>query len=70
MEPPSIYIPWQFPPVWGVANNTEETTKQWGFPLRSSGNDEGPSRVVGWHCWSNTAHPPQLMSLHLCHLPY
>ena len=24
----SIYIPWPFPPVWGVADNTEETTKQ------------------------------------------
>ena len=27
----------------------------------------------GWHCWSNTAHPPpssQLTSLHRCHLPY
>ena len=24
----------------------------------------------GWHCWSDTAHPPQLTSLHICHLPY
>ena len=24
----------------------------------------------GRHCWSNTAHPPQLTSLHRCHLPY
>ena len=23
----SIYIPWPFPPVWGVADNTKETTK-------------------------------------------
>ena len=22
-----IYIPWSFPPVWGVADNTKETTK-------------------------------------------
>ena len=36
VEPPviagenlSIYIPWPFPPVWGVADNTKETTKQW-----------------------------------------
>ena len=28
------------------------------------------SAEFGWHCWSNTAHPPQLASLHICHLPY
>ena len=26
----SIYIPWPFPPVWGVADNTKEQQKQWG----------------------------------------
>ena len=41
----SIYIPWPFPPVWGVADNTKETTKTMGISLRSSSNDEGPSRV-------------------------
>ena len=41
----SIYITWPFPPVWGVADNTKETTKTMGISLRSSGNDEGPSRV-------------------------
>ena len=40
-----IYIPWPFPPVWGVAHNTEENNKTMGISLRSSGNDEGPSRV-------------------------
>ena len=41
----SIYIPWPFPPVWGVADITKETTKTMGVSLRSSSNDEGPSRV-------------------------
>ena len=40
-----MYIPWLFPPVWGVADNTKETTKTMGISLRSSSNDEGPSRV-------------------------
>ena len=40
-----IYIPWPFPPVWGVADNTKETTKTIGVSLRSSSNDEGSSRV-------------------------
>ena len=26
-----FYIPWPFPPVWGVAYNTKKTTKQWGL---------------------------------------
>ena len=26
-----IYIPWPFPPVWGVANNTKRQQKQWVF---------------------------------------
>ena len=41
----SIYIPWPFPPVWGVADNTKEQQKQWVISLRSSSDDEGPSRV-------------------------
>ena len=41
----SIYIPWPFPPVWGVADNTKEATKTMGVSLRSSSNDEGSSRV-------------------------
>ena len=41
----SIYIPWPFPPVWGLADNTKETTKTMGISLRFSSNDEGPSQV-------------------------
>ena len=41
----SVYIPWPFPPVWEVADNTKETTKTMGISLRSSSNDKGPSRV-------------------------
>ena len=33
------------PSLWGVANNTKETTQSMGNSLRSSSNDEGPSRV-------------------------
>ena len=53
----SIYIPWSFPPVYGVADNTVETTKQWGFHsvLLAMTRDLAE---FGWHCWSNTAHPP------------
>ena len=40
-----FYIPWPFPPIWGVADNTKETTKTIGVSLRSSSNDEGSSRV-------------------------
>ena len=40
-----FYIPWPFPPVWGVADNTKETTKTMGVLLRSSSNDKEPSRV-------------------------
>ena len=40
-----ICVPWLFPPVWGVADNTKETTKAMGISLHSSNNDEGPSRV-------------------------
>ena len=27
----SIYIPWPFPPVWGVADTQKKQQKQWGF---------------------------------------
>ena len=52
----SIYIPWLFPPVWGVADNTEETTKQWGFHSVLLAMTRDPAEF-GWHCWSNSAHP-------------
>ena len=35
----SIYIPWPFPTVWGVADNTKETTKTMGVLLRSSSGE-------------------------------
>ena len=41
----SIYIPWPFPPVWGGSRQHKRTTKTLGVLLRSSSNDEGPSRV-------------------------
>ena len=68
------YIPWPFPPVWGVANNnTKKTTKTMRVTLRSSSNDEGPDRV-----WAGTAGATQpilprlsqLTLLHRCHLLY
>ena len=69
----SIYIPWPLPLVWGVADNTKETTKTMGMSLRSSTNDEGPSRVwmalLEQHILSSPR-LPQLTSLHRCHLPY
>ena len=62
-----------FRPVWGVADNTKETTKTMGISLRSSSSDEGPSRV--WMALLEQQSPssnrlPQLTSLHRCHLPY
>ena len=45
----SIYIPWPFPPAWGVADNTEETTKQWGFHSVLLAMTRDPARF-GWHC--------------------
>ena len=53
----SIYIPWPFPPFWGVADNTKEQQKQWGFHSVLLAMTRDPAEF-GWHCWSNTAHPP------------
>ena len=53
----SIYIPWPFPPVWGVADNTKEQQKQWGPHSVPLAMTRDPAKF-GWHCWSNTAHPP------------
>ena len=40
----SLYtVPWPFPPVWGVADNTKK--QQCSVPLHSSSNDKGPSQV-------------------------
>ena len=53
----SIYIPWPFPPAWGVADNTEEQQKQWGPHSVPLAMTRDPAEF-GWHCWSNAAHPP------------
>ena len=52
-----IYIPWPFPPVCGVANNTKEQQKQWGPHSVPLAMTRDPAEF-GWHCRSNTAHPP------------
>ena len=60
-----IYIPyWPFSPVWGVADNTKKTTKQWGLHSVLLGMTRDPAEF-GWHCWSDTGHPPQLTLLHV-----
>ena len=68
----SIYIPWPFPPVWGVADNTKEQQKQWGphsVPLAMTRTQPSLDGTAG------ATQPilprlPQLTSLHRCHLPY
>ena len=45
----SIYIPWPIPPVWGVADNTKETAKQWGFYSILLAMTRDPAKF-GWHC--------------------
>ena len=45
----SIYIPWPFPPVWGVADNTKEPQKQWGFHSVLLVMTRDPAEF-GWHC--------------------
>ena len=52
----SIYLGC-FPQFGGVADNTKETTKQWGFHSVLLAMTRDPAEF-GWHCWSNTAHPP------------
>ena len=51
----SIYLG-RFPQFGGVADNTKETTKTMGVLLRSSSNDEGPSRV--WTALLEQYSPP------------
>ena len=52
-----IYIPWPFPPVWGVVDNIKKTTKQWGLYSVLLAIMRDPAKF-GRHCWSDTAHPP------------
>ena len=56
---PSLYdfIPWLFPAVWGVADNTKRQQKQRGFYSVLLAMTRDPAEF-GWHCWSNTTHPP------------
>ena len=69
----SIYIPWPFPPVWRVADNTKETTKnnrgftpffqQWRGIQPSLDGTAGATQPI-------LPRLPQLTSLHRCRLPY
>ena len=50
-------IPWPFLPVWVVVDNTKKTPKQWGLHSVLLAMTRDPVKF-GWHCWSDTAHPP------------
>ena len=52
-----IYIPWPFPPVWGVADNTKRKQKQWGFYSVLLATTRDPAEF-GWHCCSNSPSSP------------
>ena len=43
-----FYIPWPFPPVWGVADNTKEQQKQWGPHSVPLAMTRDPAEF-GWH---------------------
>ena len=49
-----IYTPWPLPPILGGSRQH----KQWGFYSVLLAMTRSPAEF-GWHCWSNTAHPPQ-----------
>ena len=56
-------------PSLGGSRQHKRSNKTMGISLRSSSNDEGPSRV--WMALLEQHSPsPQLTSLHICHLPY
>ena len=57
------------PSLGGSRQHKRNNKKQWGFHSVLLAMTRDPAEF-GWHRWSNTAHPPQLMSLHICHLPY
>ena len=59
-------------PSLGGSRQHKRTLKQMGVFLRSSSNDEGPSRLDGTAGTTQPILPrlPQLVSLHRCHLPY
>ena len=69
----SIYIPWPFPPVWGVADNTKETTKNnRGFTLFFQECRGIQPSLDGTAGATQPILPrlPQPTSLHRCCLPY
>ena len=53
----SIYTPWPFPPVGGSRQHKRNNKNKWGFHSVLSAMTMDPAEF-GWHCWSNTAHPP------------
>ena len=53
----SIYLG-RFPPVWGGSRQHKRNKqKQWGFHSVLPAMTRDPAEF-GWHCWSNTTHPP------------
>ena len=52
-----FYIPWPFPPVWGGSRQHKRTTKTMEFYFVLLAMTRDPAEF-GWHCLSNTAHPP------------
>ena len=60
------------PSLGGSRQHKRNNIKQWGFHSVLLAMTRDPAEF-GWHCWSNTAHPPPsstTTSLHRCHLPY
>ena len=60
-----FYILSPFSPVWGVADNTKEQQKQWGFHSVLPAMTEGPSRV--WMALLEQHSPSSLVFHNLRH---
>ena len=52
----SIYLG-RFPQFGGSRQHKRNKQKQWGFHSVLLAMTRDPTEF-GWHCWSNTAHPP------------
>ena len=52
----SIYLG-RFPQFGGLPTTQKKQQKQWGFHSVLPAMTRDPAEF-GWHCWSNTAHPP------------
>ena len=52
----SIYLG-RFPQFGGSRQHKRNKQKQWGFHSVLPAMTRDPAEF-GWHCWSNTAHPP------------